>query len=265
MQLEGSTALLTGASGGIGKAIARALRARGARVLLSGRRAEVLEELRLELGGGADVFGADLAVANDAAVLAEHARDADVLVANAGLPAGGRLEDFSPDEIDRVLDVNLRAPLQLARALLPGMLERGRGHLVFVSSLQGKVATARASLYSATKFGLRGFAGGLREDLHGSGVGVSVVFPGFVSGAGLYADAGVDLPRWIGTSTPEEVADAVVRGIETGKAELDVAPLSLRAGSLLASVAPVPTARVQRLLGSERLADAIARGQRSKR
>jgi short-subunit dehydrogenase len=265
VQLGGSTALLTGATGGIGQAIARALRARGARVLLSGRRSEVLEELRAELGDGAEALAADLTVAADTAALAERSRDADALVANAGLPAGGRLDDFSPEEIDRVLDVNLRAPLQLARALLPGMLERGRGHLVFVSSLQGKVATVRSSLYSATKFGLRGFAGGLREDLHGSGVGVSVVFPGFVSGAGLYADAGVELPRWVGTSTPEQVAAAVVRGIETGKAELDVAPLHLRAGALLASVAPIPSARVQRLLGSERLADAIARGQRSKR
>jgi len=265
MQLGGSTALLTGASGGIGRAIARALRAGGARILLSGRRAELLEELREEIGGGAEVLPADLARASETAALGERAREVDVLVANAALPAGGRLEDFSAEEIDRVLDVNLRAPVQLTRVLVPGMAERGRGHLVFVSSLQGKVATVRSSLYSATKFGLRGFASGLREDLHRSGVGVTVVFPGFVSGAGLYADAGVELPRWVGTRTPEQVAAAVVRGIETGKAEIDVAPLGLRVGTLLATVAPLPTARVQRLLGSERLADAIARGQRPKR
>ena len=85
----------------------------------------------------------------------------DVLVANAALPASGRVEDFEPDQIDRALDVNLRAPIQLTRALLPGMLERGRGHLVLVSSLSGKVASPRSGIYSATKFGLRGFAAGL--------------------------------------------------------------------------------------------------------
>ena len=88
--------------------------------------------------------------------------------------------------------------------------------LVFVSSLAGKAASVGSSLYSATKFGLRGFAAGLREDLHGSGVGVTVVFPGFVAEAGMFADSGVGLPRWVGTRTPDQVAAAVVRGIEHG-------------------------------------------------
>src|SRR5207247_2243219 len=104
----------------------------------------------------------------------------------------------SPAEIDRALDVNLRAPIQLARALVPPMLERRSGHLVFISSLAGKVATARSALYSATKFGVRAFAAGLREDLHGSGVGATTVFPGFIRDAGLFADSGVELPRGVG-------------------------------------------------------------------
>ena len=108
------------------------------------------------------------------------------------------------------------------------MLERGRGHVVFVSSLSGKVASPRSGIYSATKFGLRGFAAGLREDVEAKGIGVTVVFPGFVSDAGLYADSGVKLPPWVGTRTPEQVAAAVVRGIERERAELDVAPLGLR-------------------------------------
>ena len=153
-------------------------------------------------------------------------------MANAGLPASGKIEDFTAEEIDRALDVNLRAAIQLAHAAVPGMVERGRGHLVFMSSLAGKVATARSTLYSATKFGLRGFAAGLRADLHGTGVGVTAVFPGFVSEAGLFADAGVTLPRGVGTRTPEQVARAVVRGIEQGKPEIDVAPIGLRAGAL---------------------------------
>jgi uncharacterized protein len=265
VQLAGTTALLTGASGGIGQAIARALHDRGARVLLSGRRAGVLEELRAELGVNAEVVEADLAGPEGAAPLAERAGDVDVLVANAGLPASGRLERFSPEEIDRALDVNLRAPIQLTRALVPGMVERGRGHVVFVSSLSGKVAAARSAVDSATKFGLRGFAGGLRDDLHGSGVGVTVVFPSFIRDAGMFADTGVKLPPWVGTRAPDDVARAVVRGIETGRGEIDVAPLSLRLGVVASSIAPETSARVQRRLGSQGIARAISSRQRGKR
>jgi short-subunit dehydrogenase len=217
------------------------------------------------LGEPAEVLVADLADAGGAADLAERAGAVDVLVANAGLPASGSVLDFSPDQLDRALDVNLRAPIQLTRALLPGMLERERGHLVFVSSLAGKVATAGSCVYSATKFGLRGFAAGVREDLHGTGVGVSVVFPGFIAGAGMFADSGVELPPGVGTRAPGHVADAVVRAIEEGKAEIDVAPFVLRAGTAVATVAPQTSARVQRRLGSARLGRAFANAQRSKR
>jgi short-subunit dehydrogenase len=211
------------------------------------------------------VLVADLADPEGAAGLAERAGAVDVLVANAGLPASGSVLDFSPDQLDRALDVNLRAPIQLTRAILPGMLERGRGHLVFVSSLSGKVATSGSSVYSATKFGLRGFAAGVREDLHGTGVGVTVVHPGFIAGAGMFAESGVKLPPGVGTRTPGHVSDAVVRGIEEGKAEIDVAPLALRAGTAVATVAPQISARVQRRLGSARLGRAFATAQRSKR
>jgi uncharacterized protein len=268
VRLDGSTTLLTGATGGIGRAIARALHERGARLILTGRRAELLDEIRSELGGEPDrVTGlpADLAGAQGARKLAERAGAVDVLVANAGLPGSGRIEDFTSDEIDRVLDVNLRAPIQLTRALLPQMLERRSGHVVLVSSLSGKVASARSALYSAGKFGLRGFAAGLREDLHGSGVGVTVVFPGFVSEAGMFADSGAKLPSWVGMVTPKQVADGVIQGIERGRAELDVAPLSLRAGTLFGSLAPVTAARVQRRLGGAKVARSLTEGQRGKR
>ncbi|HMJ97463.1 MAG TPA: SDR family NAD(P)-dependent oxidoreductase [Thermoleophilaceae bacterium] len=265
MQLRGQAALVTGATGGIGNAIARALYERGARVLLSGRRQDALGELAASLGERAEVLVADLAERDAPTRLAEAAGAVDVLVANAALPASGRVEDFDHEQIDRALDVNLRAPIQLTRALLPGMLERGRGHVVFVSSLSGKVASPRSGIYSATKFGLRGFAAGLREDVEPSGIRVTVVFPGFVRDAGLFADSGVKLPPWVGTRTPEQVAEAVVRGIERERAELDVAPLGLRVGTRIAALAPVTVARLQRRLGSERIADALADAQRDKR
>ena len=134
---------MTGATGGIGGAVARALHKRGAHVLLTGRREELLEELRAQLGERVDVLPADLAEPGGAARLAGEAGAVDVLVANAALPASGRVEDFEPEQIDRAIDVNLRAPIQLTRALLPGMLERGRGHVVLVSSLSGKAASPR--------------------------------------------------------------------------------------------------------------------------
>jgi short-subunit dehydrogenase len=266
MELAGRTVLLTGASGGIGRAIARALHRRGASLVVTARRSEVLVDLQRELGGErVEPVAADLSDRDDLARLAARSTEVDVLVANAALPASGRVEGFSPAEIDRALDVNLRAPIQLARALVPPMLERRSGHLVFISSLAGKVATARSALYSATKFGVRAFAAGLREDLHGSGVGVTTVFPGFISDAGLFAGSGVELPRGVGTRTPDEVANAVLRGIEEGKPEIDVAPLGLRAGALFSAVAPNLAAPVQRRLGSTAIADAIAEGQADKR
>ncbi len=265
MQLGGTTALLTGASGGIGQATARALHARGTRVLLNGRRAAVLEELRAALGENAEVLRADLVDTAGVAALARSAGAVDVLVANAGLPASGPLDGFTPEQIDRALDVNLRAPMQLARLLCDGMAARGGGHMVFVSSLSGKAGTPKTSVYSATKFGLRGFAAGLREDLHLSGVGVTVVFPGFVRDAGMFAESGARLPSWVGTVSPEQVAEAVVKGVERDRAEVDVAPLSLRAGTLAGTLAPATVARVQRRLGSDRIARDIADRQRTKR
>jgi short-subunit dehydrogenase len=238
VQLQGSTALLTGATGGIGRAVAHALDARGAHLLVSGRRAERLEELRRQLDGRVESLPADLAEPGAVQRLAERAGAVDVLVANAGLPGTGRVDDFAPDEIDRALDVNLRAPIQLTRALLPGMLERRRGHVVLVSSLSGKVASLRSAIYSATKFGLRGFAAGLREDLHGSGVGVTVVYPGFVSEAGMFADSGAKPPPGLGTTTPDRVGAAVVRAIEQDKMELTVAPMQQRIVTHLAMASP---------------------------
>ena len=263
VQLQGSTALVTGATGGIGKAIVRALSARGATVIASGRNREVLDEIARE-ADGVEALVADLSDPAQVSALA-FGRRIDVLVANAALPASGRLESFTVEEIDRALDVNLRAPVQLARALLPGMRERGSGHLVFISSLSGKMASAGASIYNATKFGMRGFGFALNEELRGTGVGATTVFPGFIRDAGMFADSGVKLPRGVGSRTPDQVARAVLKGIDTNRAEIDVAPASLAFGARLFGSAPGLVSSLNRRLGSEPLTDAIAEGQRDKR
>jgi uncharacterized protein len=255
--------LLTGASGGLGQAIARALAARGASLVVTGRRAEVLNPLAEELGAHAVIC--DLADRGDVDGLVREAGDVDVLVANAALPASGDLTDLTQEQIDRMLEVNLRAPIALARSLAPAMVSRRRGHLVFISSLAGKAASPASSLYSATKFGLRGFALALRQDLRPHGVGVSTVVPGFIRDAGMFADARVELPWYVRTRSPEDVASAVIRAVETDRAELEVAPLSLRLGAALASVAPGIAAEVSRRLGGDTIALAHVEGQRDKR
>lgn len=263
MQISGSTVLLTGATGGIGQAIARALKARGAKLVLTGRRSEVLEPLAAETGGRA--LAIDLSERSEVARLVAEAGEVDILVANAALPASGTLDSFSVEEIDRALEVNLRAPIILAHELMPMMSARRRGHLVFISSLSGKVTSPGAAIYNASKFGLRGFAGALRSDLRGSGVGVSTVFPGFIRDAGMFADAKVELPPGVGTRSPEDVAAAVVTAIEKNRGEIDVAPLALRLSSAFAGLAPELAATVSRRAGAERIAHDMQAGQREKR
>jgi uncharacterized protein len=261
--LAGRTALLTGATGGIGHAIARALHRRGAQLILTGRRAGVLQPLAEELG--ARSLAVDLEQPEEVDRLIAEAGHVDLLVANAAVPASGPLLEYSDDQIDRALKVNLRAPMMIARHLSEPMVAQEWGHLVFISSLAGKTATAGSSIYSATKFGLRGFGAGLRADMHGTGVGVSVVFPGFIRDAGMFAESGVELPGYVGTSTPGDVADAVVVAIEHDRGELDVAPLGMKLGARFAAIAPAASARLSRRLGSDKIAGELGTGQAAKR
>lgn len=265
MNIAGASALVTGATGGLGQAIARALHARGAQLTLTGRRADVLEPFAAQIGGRALVC--DLADRAALEPLLEQAGRVDILVANAALPADGRIDDYSVEQVDRALDVNLRAPILMARALTPGMVQRGSGHVVLISSISGKVATSESSLYSATKFALRGFASGLRQDLHGSGVGVSVIFPGPIRDAGMFAQSEVQLPRLAATRTPGDVADAVVRAVERGRPEIDVASGAIRAAAVLAAVAPGAAEALNRRLGAPEIAAQVSGSEahRSKR
>ncbi|MFJ3922164.1 SDR family NAD(P)-dependent oxidoreductase [Streptomyces sp. NPDC090022] len=247
MDVRGSQVLLTGATGGIGTALAAALAAGGARLVITGRREEALRAT-------ADAYGArpvvaDLASRTDVSRLAEECADTDLLIANAALPASGELLDYTEDQIDRALDVNLRAPVLLSRLLAARMAERGRGHIVLVGSISGKAATRSSSLYNATKFGLRGFALALRQDLIGTGVGVSLVQPGFVRDAGMFAATGASTPNRIRTVTPGQVADGVVRAVRRDLCEVNVAPLELRLLSAVAGQFPRFAERVQARAG----------------
>jgi short-subunit dehydrogenase len=263
VSIRGARTLLTGASGGIGGAIARRLAQEGAALILTGRRAAVLDALAAELGAQAIV--ADLSRPGACEQLLAQAGHVDILIANAALPASGRLVTVEQARAADALTVNLGAPIALAHGLAEQMIERRSGQIVLIGSLQSRAATSGASVYCATKFGMRGFALSLRAELAGSGVGVSIVMPGFVSEAGLYADAGVKLPFYVGSRRPDQVADGVVRAIREDRAEIVVAPPLLRAGSWLAHLAPELSARATRLLGGERIAREFERAQSQKR
>jgi len=183
MRLDGAVALVTGASSGIGAATAAALAAAGASLLLSGRDEARLAEVAGRTGGTA--LAGDLAAAGGAAGLAARALGAapggiDVLVNNAGLGWAGPFAEISAGKIAELAAVNLTAPIELARLLVPGMAERGRGGVAFVSSIAGVTGVRGEAVYAATKAGLSAFAESLAYEVRGSGVAVSVIVPGVI-------------------------------------------------------------------------------------
>jgi short-subunit dehydrogenase len=184
--LTGEIAIVTGASSGIGAATARELGRRNATVVLAARRVGLLDaQVRWirEVGGEAIAIPTDVADASDVTMLAERTLAAfgrvDVLVNNAGASWSRSLASSSPDQITGLAQVNLLGAMLLTRAVLPGMLERRHGAIISVGSLSGRVAME--PLYSATKYGLRGFSLALRRQLAGTGISVSLVSPGNIN------------------------------------------------------------------------------------
>ncbi|TXL61530.1 SDR family NAD(P)-dependent oxidoreductase [Aeromicrobium terrae] len=263
LELRGARTLVTGATGGLGQAIARRLAAEGAELVLTGRRIDVLEPLAAELG--ARTVAADLADLAEVDRLMAEAGPLDLLVANAALPTSGHLLEYTPEQVERALTVNLHAPIALTRTAAEGMVERGRGHVVLIGSVSGKVASVSSSLYNATKFGLRGFALGFRQDVAQHGVGVSVVEPGFVRDAGMFVEGGGKLPPGMRTVTPEAVAAGVVKAVRRNKPEVVVAPAELRAGAAVGSVLAGVSEKLQKAGGGAKVAATLAEGQKDKR
>ena len=186
-RLDGKTALVTGASGGIGAAIARVLHAQGAVVALSGTRAEALDALRAELGDRAHVCPADLrdlAAADSLVAAAEAAAGPlHILVNNAGLTRDGLALRMKDADWQTVLDVDLSAPFRLARAALRGMLRRRAGRIVGIGSVVGATGNAGQANYAAAKAGLVGMTKALAQEVGSRGITVNVVAPGFVETA----------------------------------------------------------------------------------
>jgi short-subunit dehydrogenase len=235
MQLSGAVALVTGASSGIGQAVAQRLAAAGARVLAAGRDRTQLAELAEATG--AIPLPSDLAepgAGQDLAerALARHGR-VDILVNNAGAGWEGRFCSMPEAEPASLIMVNLRAPIELTRALLPAMFRSGGGHLAYVTSIAGRLGVAREAVYAASKAGLDAFAQSLRMELAGNRVRVSVVVPGAVD-TPFFARRGRPYDRrWPRALPPGRVADALVAAIARDRAEVYVpgwlrAPVGLR-------------------------------------
>ncbi|GAA1017474.1 oxidoreductase [Acrocarpospora pleiomorpha] len=245
MRLAGARVLITGASSGVGAATARVMAEAGARLVLAGRDKARLEAVAAETGGCVVVSD----VMDGVDELAERAGAVDVLVNNAGVGWAGPLAGMPQQRADELVAVNMAAPIQLTRLLLPGMVAKGEGHIVFVASIAGAIGVGNEAVYSATKAGLLVFAEALHHELRGSRrVGVSTVLPGVVDtpffdrrGAGYER-------RWPRPIPPERVARAIVTAIRRGRAESYV-PAWLRLPARLRGAAPGPFRRLARPLG----------------
>ena len=267
--ISGRTALLTGASGGIGTHIAEGLGRAGVRVALSGRRAEALEQLAARVrgvGGDAAVVRADLADLGAADRLVAEVEAVvgplDILINNAGVEMPAAYTDLTLDEIERYVNVNLTAAMVLARRAVPGMVERGRGHVVTVASIAGKGPIPFDAPYAATKAGLIGLMRSLRVEHAGTGVGFSVVCPGFVDGDGMYGRMvaqGFRSPAVLGSSPPRKVVDAVINAITHDRAETIVNPTPLRPLFALEEIVPGLGGRIVTAIGTRQMFAGLAR------
>jgi short-subunit dehydrogenase len=265
-QLRGRNALVTGAAGGIGGYICRALAAEGVGLALSDLAEAPPRDLLDELSGRTirvESVPANVADREDLKELPARAEEAigpiDILVNCAGLEFAGRFLDRSEDEITAMIDVNLTATLLLTHAVLPGMLERGRGHVVNIASMAGKIPSPMLAPYSATKHGVVGFTQALRHDLEGSPVGASAICPGFVARAGMYGRLhGVeDPPPPMRPVEPEQVADAVITAIRHDRPEVIVNGSGVRPLIALAAIAPGLFARLARFRSTEDFSDSF--------
>jgi short-subunit dehydrogenase len=180
MRLPGSTVIVTGATSGIGRETAVLLAAKGARVWAVGRSADLLKELATDHAGITAVEG-DVTDDADRAALVDAVGPVDVLVNNAGIGWSGLVEDMPAEAVHQVLEVNVVGLVDLTRRVLPGMLARGRGHVVNVASVASWVAVPPLTVYSATKFAVQGFSDGLSREVAGRGVAVTTVNPGPVA------------------------------------------------------------------------------------
>ena len=211
---KGKVALVTGAGRGIGKAVALSLARSGCRLLLTARTAAQLEEVQQEIegmGGDSKILPTDLTRDQDIETLVGESRRAygpvSFLVNNAGWGKRAPVAQMRVEDLDQTLRVNLRAPMLLAKHLLPAMIEKGEGAIINIGSVSGKTGEANGAAYSASKFGLIGFTQSLYEEVREHGIKIAVILPGFVDTPMIPSVKHLDRSKMI---QAEDVAQAVL-------------------------------------------------------
>ena len=238
--------LVTGASSGIGRALSLRVAARGARVGLVARRAEALEALAEEIreaGGEAVALPCDVAdreaALHCARLAAERIGPVDVLVNNAGYGHHRRFLDWDLDDMERMMRVNYSGALFFTKALLPAMVLRGRGWIVMVSSLAGRIATPGESAYAASKHAMRALGQSISLEVEDAGVHVLNVYPGVIDTPFFDAEALARMPDTAkrGMAPPEKLVEAILAALASGRRELTW-PRWLGVGPLTGALAP---------------------------
>ena len=183
--LKDKVTLITGATGGIGMSIARKMKQSGAKLILSGTRRNVLSDLKLELGNDVEIITTDLNSSDDILNLAKQAEDSfgqiDILINNAGVNADNLFLRMKDEEWDKVINLNLSAPMRLTRQVIRGMLKRRYGRVIFISSVVGYTGNAGQSNYAASKSALAGFTKSIALEVASRGITCNLIAPGFIS------------------------------------------------------------------------------------
>jgi len=268
-ELRGKTAIVTGASRGIGRAVALQLAAAGMRVVLTARSADGLRAVQEQVearGGEAHIVPGDIRSAALREQLLAETKERfgppHVLVNNAGIELVLPFDQTPPEEIAGLLETNLVAAILLTRLVVPEMLALGEGHIVNVASMAGKRAPAYNAVYAASKAGLLLFTQGLRAELRPRGVSASAVAPGLVSGDGMYADLirgrQIKTPLMLGSVPVEKVARAVLKAIREDHPELVVWRGPIRPAAVLFEASPRLAERIVPFFGANRLFGQIA-------
>ncbi|MEM6990732.1 MAG: SDR family oxidoreductase [Myxococcota bacterium] len=265
--LTDAVALVTGASRGIGPFIAKTLASANCEVVCVARNMAGLQDTVRAVranGGKAHAVTGDLADLSSLPGLVERAQAAagrpiNVLVNNAGVEYYRRYTDLSADQLSSILTVNLHAPLELTRLLLPHFLEHGGGHVVSIASLAGKKGVLYNGPYSATKAGVLLWTDALRQEYRDKNVGFSVVIPGYIRDTGMFHGDGVPPPKLLGTSSPQDVADAVADAITRDRHEIIVNPGPMRPLLALGQLSPWLSSRIVDWLGVNRMNEARRR------
>jgi hypothetical protein len=223
--IKGKTVIVTGASAGVGEATAKLCVREGANVVLAARDRNALDALAAALGPRSRAVVTDVSKHADCEALMKASLDAfgriDGLVNNAGYNSRGTVETVALENIERIIEVNLKAPIRLSKLVLPHLRASGGGAIVNVASLAGRVPLDHEATYSASKFGLRGFSFAMAEELAGSGITVSVVSPGPIE-TGFILNEIEDVPDMVFSqpmATADEVAGAIVASLQDGKRE----------------------------------------------